>query len=865
MIQRIFASGDEPLSFSDIGSFIDTPEELRQRLDDIDDTDGNVTFTESDGVTRFNVEIRTEIESLVELDVDALAGLIEYEGNFELESDVVLRLVLGIDDQGGFIDVDNSDPEIVLSGLEFKGSPNAEGKVGFLGVSLGQSTFKVDPQVKIQIDLNEPDNVEKDNMLRPHEFGIDGQKISSSSLVGNPNADDVTLTTRFLLAPVIPGLGNEVELGDFAVKIAWPDINDPVQLSVTGEGGLGGGILELLNFKASDFVQGIASVAGTIQSFTGLDLLAVDLPLLNKSLGDVMGEVPKPLVFEGSDKVAEVSGVTLMDGFKQFQVTMQTQNPAMLGVAVGNSVRYKAANGEEVIGEIASVGTGQFTVKFDASKDQAPDTTSPKFEVSIGGGLGDRLEAALGDLVNFAEQTPTIQELLDRLAGFLGIDVDRFNPRLVGQGSDLSLHITLPVDPDPITFEEEFDFSAGVEALSFNTSGDVELSIDPSFELTVGLRLSGGVDLADRFFIVDNDEPEVQIDVTAQLDDPRVFGSVGFLDVILQEQSLAENEGIKLTGSLTFDLEDPGSGANDDGRIELGEITLGNLTNIVDPDIEAALDIDGLEIGVAGAGGLADDLDTIRLSLDGTDEGKIDSLESLQQLPMTLLNNIEGIDDFLSFDNLKAVAVQAMLEQLGDFIDGFSDSSILATEIPLTGKTLGDLVDVGQVFLDNILNPLDNPTVLAADLLKSEILSEDATLSLKLNDTIDLSITVPADATLDNLSFDDLVSDFNDALDVSLANLGLPTGIIRGAIRQGQLVLEALDNPSQVIDSLVVSASDAALGFIQDQISAATSFFSVQDLFERLAAEGGGSFDPEEELLLFRYRSASSWTRSTFR
>ena len=414
--------------------------------------------------------------------------------------------------------------------------------------------------------------------------------------------------------------------------------------------------------------------------------------------------------------------------------------------------------------------------------------------------------------------------------------------------------MTLPIDPDPLTFNEEFDFSAGVEALSFNTSGDVELSIDPAFELTVGLRLSGGVDLADRFFIVDNDDPEVSIDVTAQLDDPVVAGSVGFLDVILQEQDLTENEGIKLTGSLTFDLDDPGSGQNNDGRIELGEISLGNLTSIVDPNIEAALDIDGLEIGVATSGvasGLDADLDTIRIALDGADAGKIDSLEALEQLPMTLLNSIEGLDDFLSFDNLSSVAVQLMLSQVGDWLEGVKDSSILQTEIPLTGKKLGDLVDVGQAFLNQVLNPLDNPTVLAVDLLKEVVLTEDATLSLKLNDTIDLSITVPAGATIDNVSIDDLVADFNAALDAALADVGLPTGLIKGAVRQGQLVLEAIDDAAQAVESLVVSAGDAALGFINDQIAEARSFFSIQDLFERLAVAGGGSFDAANEVLLF--------------
>ena len=730
LLSHIFSSGDVPLTFSELGGFVNTPQEVVDRFDALDDIAGNVTFNETDEEVRFDVQVVTDYRSLVNLDIEALAGLVGFQGQTPLDAEARIDFVLGVDSDGFFIDTTDGDSEIVLRNMRFLEEPDASGRAGFLGLSLGATTIQVDPDVQFVIDLKEPDGADGDGKLRLSEFDLlTGEAFSDFEVVQAAGADDLVIASRLSLAPFIPGLGEAVELADAVIELRWPDITDPLQVTVSSQGGLGQEILDLLNFKASDFVAGITSLAGTIQSFTGLDLLSVDLPLLNKSLGDVMGKVPAPLVFEGQ-QVAEVSPVRVSEGFKEFDVTLQSQNPAMLGIGQGNSVRYRGANGETFEGEIAQVQTGQFTIRFDESKDQNPDTTaSQRIEVLPGGGLGDRLEAALGDIVDFAQTTPTFQELLGELGGLLGVDVERFNPQLVGQGDNLSLHVTLPVDPDPITFNEAFDFSAGVEALSFNTSGDVELSIDPSFELTVGLRLSGGVDLADRFFLVDNDDPEISIDVTAQLDDPRVFGSVGFLDVILEEESLAQNDGIVLSGSLTFDLDDPGSGLQDDGRIELGEISLGNLRQIVDPGIEAALDIDGLEIGVAGAGGLADDLETIRISLDGENAGKIDSLEALQQLPMTLLNSIEGLDDFLSFDNLSAVAVQLMLEQLGDWLDGVQDASVLSTEIPLTGKTLGDLVDVGQAFLDNILNPLDNPTVLAADLLQSAVLTEDATLS----------------------------------------------------------------------------------------------------------------------------------------
>ena len=52
--------------------------------------------------------------------------------------------------------------------------------------------------------------------------------------------------------------------------------------------------------------------------------------------------------------------------------------------------------------------------------------------------------------------------------------------------------------------------------------------------------------------------------------------------------------------SRSVQLIDPGTGAMDD-RITLNELTIGNLTTILDPGSDARFDIDPLEIKATGS------------------------------------------------------------------------------------------------------------------------------------------------------------------------------------------------------------------------------------------------------------------------
>ena len=72
----------------------------------------------------------------------------------------------------------------------------------------------------------------------------------------------------------------------------------------------------------------------------------------------------------------------------------------------------------------------------------------------------------------------------------------------------------------------KFGLDAGIPGLTLDAPADVSLSLDPSFSLNVGIDLSDGVAIEERFFIVEDPQNELTLDVTAQLDDPSLYVSI---------------------------------------------------------------------------------------------------------------------------------------------------------------------------------------------------------------------------------------------------------------------------------------------------------------------------------------------------
>src|SRR5262249_45410297 len=149
--------------------------------------------------------------------------------------------------------------------------------------------------------------------------------------------------------------------------------------------------------------------------------------------------------------------------------------------------------------------------------------------------------------------------------------------QITGPLNDLVIEVPLTFDPKPIKFDQHLDFGDTIAGLNLDASGNFELSIDPKFQITLGVRLAPDLPLEQRLFIVKNDAPELTLDVAANIDDPVIQGTIGFLNVKLAEQTLAgggpdpNNHGITLGGQFTVNLADSDS----DDQIHLDELGLG--------------------------------------------------------------------------------------------------------------------------------------------------------------------------------------------------------------------------------------------------------------------------------------------------
>jgi Ca2+-binding RTX toxin-like protein len=819
VLGRIIEEGLGGFSLEDIDSE-DIPDldTLRQRLDGLDSIAGNVTKTENaDGSVVFKVQVVNKpLSGTADLDLEALAGSIEVFGTVELSADVTLNLTFGVDADGFFfIESDASaEPEIVARNFRVSGDVAGSGRLGFLGVTVSGGTLTVAPGVSVAIDLHDPGTDAADGMLRLDELGPMTSDLVTVIMDDDPSADDVVFTGTFGVSLF------DFNLPDLSLTLRWPDINhiENVQIDPTAT------LEKFLHLDAQQIVAGLSNFAGTLQEIAGaagIDLMNEKIPLVNESLGEILGSQPQQVQFKNDasaippvQQVLDVSEVFPAGAENEFVVTLNNVNPLKLGVAAGNPVKYKAAAGsgcnmDLCEGAIARVDFTGFAVTF-TEPTHTPDGTNPEFQITASGSLQNQLAASLGQLTDIGSlsiKVPTLQDLIQELSDRTGVDLfDKV--QVTPDGS--ALQIDLTINPDPIRFSKHLDFGDSVHGLKFDASGTFNVQVDPSFAITVGVRLSENLSASQRFFIVENATPEITLAVSANLNDPAVTGSVGFLDVKLRELAsatgemsqctgVAENDGICLSATVTVNLADPAASGTpeDDQRITLAELTPGNLTSVFVPGITGSLDIDGLELIANVGDGLA--TGTVTVSLDGTSDtqGRIDGLDDFPRVLGALAANMQTDLDFAGFDNFNNLSPQMILEALELVINqlrSLGAGGVFDTQLPLINKSVSDLVDMGQAFLAKFGSP-DGGSVSTVQFVENFLNSK---LDANPNDGMvpDVVNVVfdrgnPSDASDDDLRFTFTFShDFSPADPIPLAldlggNLGFVTFEASGGLTLG--------------------------------------------------------------------------------
>lgn len=799
-LRKLIEGGLAGFQLEDIGTDITTLSDLRARLDDLDEIPNNVTLTESTAVACLDVQIHSKFESDADLDgILAADGKISLDGLVELSADVQVHFILGADANGFYIDTaamscdttgepptSIAPPEIVLSNLQAK--IEGGGRLGFLEVAFEDGTLALDPDVRIEVDLREPDTSDQaDGKLRFTEFLGEPGSFLSPQLVNDPSDSqpDVTLTGDFSVR-----LFDIPALRDKKITLTWPDIRDlsngSVVLTPCGSDpavpcSAGQELLRFLTTQTDEIISGVNVLADAVQQATGVDVLATQIPLLNKSIGEILNSQAKALQFpdpaQPSISIAEV-GDTFAEGDDGlFFVKLNGLDPLISGLQVGDSVAFAATgNASVVTGTIDAVTSAGFTVRYPSAAGVEPDRNVPSMKVSPSGSLGGRLRNILG---GDPFQIPTLQELVHKLGTLTGIDLFE-QLQVVGTlgGGDLAVVFPLGFDPLPQKFTQRLGFGTKIAGLDLDSSGDVEISIDPNFQFQVGLRLSPDVPLTERFFLLDDpNKHEVTLNVTARLDNPQVHGTVGFLNVLLAEDPNAVipagdtggNEGIEIQVTATLDVVEPVAG---DGRVTLGELA-GNPLAALDFGVDGFLDVDGLKLTASIGQNL--NLGAVTLSLEGesggTAPGHIEKLDSTELTQ--LLNGIQiggQIANYTDFNQITPEQIFAALQLLIDELQELGGGAIFDRNIPLINRSVSELVDLGETWTQTVGSPDSATSVATAQKLEAFINSKLGTVANP--DVVDV-IVQPGNMIFDFTIDRSIAEDFPLAFAVGNSGFGL--------------------------------------------------------------------------------------------
>ena len=131
-----------------------------------------------------------------------------------------------------------------------------------------------------------------------------------ATVTGNPNGDDGVLTGAVKVAAFGSAEEPGFDLGDASVTLRWADIANPAGMTIEATAGAAQEFLAFLRRSTDDVLDGLESLATTLQRSAGTDLLATKLPILNKSLKDVLDGVGAPLMVTCTTTVGLTPGHT---------------------------------------------------------------------------------------------------------------------------------------------------------------------------------------------------------------------------------------------------------------------------------------------------------------------------------------------------------------------------------------------------------------------------------------------------------------------------------------------------------------------------------------------------------------------------
>ena len=784
LFRRMIETGDNAFRIADIGTQISTFEQLRDRLDALDDIPNNVILNPTgtpEETSLLDVRIVDKpISGTADFGVGSqvFGGDLQLAGLANITADVTMHIRFGVDGQGFFIDPeDNPDPEFNVRNIRIDGDLKARGRLGIVEVDLDDAVLEYDPGIVVAINLHDPGSgIADDGRIRLAdldtlldmaiedvtrvvllgELGEINNSLYSAELSGTGSGHDVTLRATISPAPLYPGIDlGFTELAGAQLSMIWPDAEKPTELvvDVTDANAAGRSLLTLLDLSMEQLMGGLNQFTTSIQAASNLGPFNFEIAFDGGELGDIFSLPADDLVFDNdTGSLLQISNVYEEDGFQKFEVLVDDFSFSAHGVAVGSDIHYRPlGDGELVVGTIETVDAGLIVVRYadHPEEEQRPDRDNPLLQIARSGGLTSRIRAMLGNLGDaefLSTSASTIQDFIYEFFTSNGLGLEQaiaegsLSVDYIG-GLEPAIEFTIPFDLEPMTYRQPLDFGGAIQGASFGSDLALDFTVDPNVQLTFGLRLPSelpaGPDnvfaelpLHDRFYV--SEQSQVSFDIEASWDGEEVAGSIGFLDATLAGNT-PEAPGVSFSADVGLRFH----ATTGDGRIYLRDFGF-DPTAPLEPYFEdARFDLD---FKVTPNVGDNDGLQPLILSVS---QPIVDPEPDF----LTLVAYVaQESADYVRFDNLSPEMILRALPMLAEKLTNLGVGSVLDTKLPLIGMSLTDLADIGAAFsqdLDDLdLSQAQTASVLANFLGATEVTvrPDHILFQFNVNDTFNHSI-----------------------------------------------------------------------------------------------------------------------------
>ncbi|MGP0628314.1 LEPR-XLL domain-containing protein [Nitrospina sp. 32_T5] len=344
-------------------------------------------------------------------------------------------------------------------------------------------------------------------------------------------------------------------------------------------------------------------------------------------------------------------------------------------------------------------------IGINAAKDLVTRLTSSVSELSSALPMLNPDTGSFSALFGLADMFQELREQIDGLGAGVNLsDVTDAITNLPGVGSavDLSpgyqgdasnnLEIVVDAGISKSILNQLIDIDLGTEGAFLNFNIDAQLSVDATFAGSVGI---GVTTVGTPTAFLAGAELDFTVDVDGNLDSAAL--DLGFLDVTVDGG--AGNE-ISYSGGLLVTVSDPV-----DNKIALSEVTdlgfdLASLVSVTPTG--TGFTTGDLNVTVQSGINLPGDIPLTSGILNIVFPTFTDFYNGV--LPSISLTS--GSIDLFDFSNITPSDVAGMLSDLVDTLSALSNSDLLDITIPLTGVKVGDLLDFGEAFKQDILDPL---------------------------------------------------------------------------------------------------------------------------------------------------------------